>query len=53
MKEFISELLEVHASGTDYSNSDLTDPDLLCSEFDRPDKKKAVIEKQTSLCNEF
>ena len=45
MKELTSELFVVHASGTD-SNSDLTVPDLLCSEFDRPDKK-AIIEKQT------
>ena len=51
VKELMSELLVVHASGTD-SNSDLTVPDFLCSEFDRPDKK-AIIEKQTSLCNDF
>ena len=48
----MSELLVVHASGTD-SNSILTVPDFLCSEFDRSDKKKAIIEKQTSLCNDF
>ena len=47
----MSELLVVHASGTD-SNSDLIVPDFLCSEFDRLDKK-AIIEKQTDLCNEF
>ena len=48
----MSELLVVYASGTD-SNSDLTVPDFLCNEFDRPDKKKAIIEKHISLCNEF
>ena len=46
MKELLSELLVVHASGAD-SNSDLTVSDFLCSEFDRQDKKKAIIEKQT------
>ena len=48
----MSELLVVHASGTD-SNSDPAVPDILCSEFNRPDKKKAIKDKRTSLCNEF
>ena len=36
----MSELLVVHASGTN-SNSDI---DILCSGFDRQDKKKAIME---------
>lgn len=42
----MTELLEVFATGGNATSTDAI-PDFLCSEFERPDKKKAVKEKQT------
>ena len=42
----MSELLVVHASGTT-NTSELATPGFLCSEFEKPDKKEAIKEKQT------
>lgn len=50
VKELMSELLEVFASGR--QETTLTVTDSLCSEFQRPNKKTAIKEKQTrfALC---
>lgn len=46
VKELMSELLVVFSNGK-ANTTGSSIPDSLCSEFDRPDKKKAIEEKQT------
>ena len=41
----MAELFEVFAGGKTSNSTDI--PEFLCSEFDRPNKKEAVKDKQT------
>lgn len=52
VKELMSELLLVYASGK-ATPPNITTPDFLCSMLERPDKMKAIHEKQTRFQQQF